>query len=95
MTRFQVDSEAAAGAAASMRSTVERVRSECAALHGQLTELQGSWTGTASAAFQGVVAEWRSTQQRVEESLTAINTALDRSVQGYVDVEQQNASLFR
>ena len=95
MTRFQVDSEAAAGVAGSMRSTVDRVRSECAALHSQLSELQGSWTGSASAAFQGVVAEWRSTQQRVEESLASINTALDRSVQSYVDVEQQNAALFR
>lgn len=95
MTRFQVDSEAAAGVAASMRGTIERVRSECAALHAQLSELQSSWTGSASAAFQGVVGEWRSTQQRVEESLTSINTALDRSVQSYVDVEQQNAALFR
>lgn len=95
MTRFQVDSEAAAGVAGSMRSTVDRVRTECAALHTQLTELQGSWTGSASAAFQGVVAEWRSTQQRVEESLASINTALDRSVQSYVDVEQQNAAMFR
>lgn len=94
MTRYQVDSEAVISATGAVRSSIGRIQSEVAGLHGQLTNLQGSWTGQAASAFNGVVAEWKATQQRVEENLAAINQALAQAGQQYADIESANARLF-
>ena len=94
MTRYQVDSEAVISATGAVRTTIGRIQSEVAGLHGQLTSLQGSWSGQAATAFQSVVSDWTSTQQRVEESLSAINSALALAGQQYAEIEQANARLF-
>ena len=94
MTRFQVDSEAVATATGAVRSSIGRIQAEVITLHAQLTNLQGSWTGTAATAFQSVVTDWNTTQKRVEDSLTAINTALNTAGQQYADIEAANARLF-
>jgi WXG100 family type VII secretion target len=73
---------------------VGRIQAEVSGLHGQLTQLQSSWTGPAATAFQGVVSDWRATQQRVEESLAHINAALAAAGRLYADAEEQNARLF-
>lgn len=95
MTRYQVDSDIVMGTTTRVRATIDSIRSDVAGLMGQLTELQSTWTGEASAAFQGVVTDWRATQQRVEESITTINQALARAGAQYQDVERGNADLFR
>jgi WXG100 family type VII secretion target len=94
MTRYQVDSDAVLSATGAVRNSINRIQSEVAGLHGQLTNLQGSWTGQAATAFGGVVTDWRATQQRVEESLAAINLALTHAGQQYADIELANARLF-
>ena len=94
MTRYQVDSEAVAAATAQARAAMSRIQGEVAGLHAQLVDLQSSWTGSAASAFQGVVGDWRATQERVEESLGEINAALGRAGEVYADVEQQNMQLF-
>jgi 6 kDa early secretory antigenic target len=94
MTRYQVDSEAVFGATASVRTSMSRIQGEVAGLLGQLTSLQSSWSGQAADAFQTVVNDWKSTQQRVEESLAAINQALTRAGEQYAEIEAANARLF-
>lgn len=94
MTRFQVDSDAVFSATSAVRNSITRIQSEVAGLHGQLTNLQSSWSGAAATAFQSVVTDWKGTQQRVEESLAAINHALTHAGQQYADIEAQNARLF-
>jgi len=94
MTRFQVDSEAVAAATANVRATIGRIQGEVGAMSAQLADLQGSWSGSAATAFQGVVAEWRTTQQRVEESLSGVATALDHAGRQYAEIEQANARMF-
>jgi WXG100 family type VII secretion target len=94
MTRYQVDSEAVFTASGAVRASITRIQSEVASLHAQLANLQGSWTGQASNAFTGVVAEWKITQQRVEENLAAINQALSLAGQQYAEIEAANARLF-
>ncbi|HEX4442625.1 MAG TPA: WXG100 family type VII secretion target [Galbitalea sp.] len=95
MTTFQVDSDAVLGATGSIHASMERLSGESSALLGQLVGLQGSWTGTASAAFQTVVADWRATQARVEESLGSIGRALGSAAQQYAEAETSNTGLFR
>ncbi|AYF97404.1 WXG100 family type VII secretion target [Protaetiibacter intestinalis] len=94
MSSYQVDSEAVLAQATAARSTVGRIQGEVGALHSQLEQLQASWTGTAATAFRGVVADWRAAQQRVEESLAALGTALAQAAQQYAEIEQHNARLF-
>lgn len=94
MTRYQVDSEAVLSATNAVRSSIGRIQAEVSGLHGQLVNLQGSWSGQAANAFQGVVVDWKTTQQRVEESLNAINLALGQAGQQYADIEAANARLF-
>ena len=94
MTRYQVDSEAVLGATAAVRSTIGRIQGEVNGLHAQLDNLQGSWSGQAATAFQAVIADWRATQQRVEECLASISHALGQAGQQYADIEASNARLF-
>ena len=94
MTRYQVDSEQVQLATQSVQGTIGRIRSEVASLLAQLTGLQGSWSGQAATAFQAAVADWRVTQQHVEESLSGLNHALGAAAMHYADVEQANARLF-
>lgn len=94
MTRYQVDSEVVLAATGAVRSTIGRLQSEVGSLHGQLVQLQSSWTGEAATAFSGVVTEWKATQQRVEENLSAINQGLTRAAQQYAEIEAANARLF-
>lgn len=94
MPRFEVDSELVAQASGTVRNSVERIRQEVAAMHGHLQNLQGSWRGGASDAFQSVVLDWKATQQRVEESLEGINAALAQAGTQYADVEAANQRMF-
>ena len=94
MTTFQVDSEAVLSTTGAVRASIERIQAEVSGLHGQLTTLQGSWSGQAANAFQSVIVEWRTTQQRVEENLASINQALTMAGQQYAEIEAVNTRLF-
>ncbi len=95
MAVFSVDSDQVLSATASVRSTSERLQAETQAMMTQLTQLQSSWTGSASVAFHSVVDQWRATQRQVEESLAGISTALGAAGRQYADAEQATTSLFR
>ena len=94
MTRFTVDSDAVTAAASAITGTVSRLQGEVSALHGQLDALQGAWSGSAAIAFQGVVQQWRSTQNDVEQVLASIDRALRAAGEQYVQTELANARLF-
>lgn len=94
MATFHVDSEAVIAKSATAKGTIERIRAETSSLHAQLTELQGSWSGTAASAFQVLVGEWRAAAGRHEENLAALSLALAQAGQQYADIEHANARLF-
>ncbi|QEO15318.1 WXG100 family type VII secretion target [Agromyces intestinalis] len=94
MTVFHVDSEQVRAATQSTQAAVSRVQAEVDALMGRLTALQQSWSGQASTAFQGAVADWRATHAQVEEHLAALSHALGVAATQYVDAEQANTRLF-
>jgi early secretory antigenic target protein ESAT-6 len=74
---------------------MERISGEASSLLGQLVSLQGSWSGPAATAFQSVVTEWRSTQQRLDANLGSIGQALNVAGQQYAEIESTNARLFQ
>lgn len=94
MTSYHVDADQVSAATQTVQGTIGRIQSDVAALMSQLTGLQSSWSGQASSAFQGAVADWRATQLQVEQSLVGINQALGVAATQYADAEQANARLF-
>jgi WXG100 family type VII secretion target len=94
VTSYQVDSDAVMTATNSIRATIARLQGEVSGLMGQLSGLDGSWTGQAATAFHGAIADWRVTQQRIEESLAGLNQALGLAGQQYAEIEQANLRLF-
>ncbi|WP_424446468.1 WXG100 family type VII secretion target [Microbacterium sp. CH-015] len=95
MTVFSVDSDAVLGATSAIRATADRLQSETAAMLGQLTQLQGSWTGGAALAFQCVVDRWRGAQAELEAALADIGGALAHAGNQYAQTEMAAAGLFR
>jgi WXG100 family type VII secretion target len=95
MAVFSVDSDAVLSATHAIRATGDRVRSDTASLLGQLTQLQGSWTGAASVAFQSVIERWRAAQGELDAALGDISAALATAGQQYAQTEQATAGMFR
>lgn len=95
MARVSVDSEALAAKSAELRGTIDRLQAEINSMQSGLQSLSESWQGQASANFQSLVTQWRSTQARVEESLASINQALAYASTQYAETEAANTALFR
>lgn len=79
MAQFNVDSEVIAAKSAQARSYVASITADVNGMTASLHDLQSSWTGSASANFQGVLDQWHATQRQVEASITQINEALTRA----------------
>jgi len=94
VTRYEVDSAQVAQAAASVQTRAATIRAEVAAMHRQLATLQETWRGTAATAFGGVLADWSSTEARLEQSLDQISTAMHAAARAYADAETQASRLF-
>jgi len=91
---YHVDSEEVAAAAGRAAQSGEAIRSEVAALVGNLQSLDGTWQGQASAAFAGVLAQWRAAQAQVESALGSLSQALSAAAAGYADAEATAARMF-
>lgn len=94
MSRFQVDSAQVAAAGAAVQSSAASITAEVDRMMRLLLDLQGSWQGQAASSFQGVVGDWRATQERVRASLEEISAALASAGASYAEVEQGAARLF-
>lgn len=95
MSVFTVDTDAVHAAHAATRATIERLQSESATLMAQLRQLQSTWSGTASNAFQTCAEQWQGAQVHVEQVLDSIGTSLGSVATQYADADQYSASLFR
>lgn len=95
MTVFTVDTDAVHAAHSATRATIARLQSESATLMAQLRELQSSWMGTASHAFQGCAEQWQGAQLHVEQVLDSIGSSLGAAASQYAEADQYSASLFR
>ena len=95
MPVFTVDSEDLQAKSAAVSGTVGRIQAETSALQAQLADLQRTWTGQASAAFQASAENWRSVQVQVDQALESIGIALAASGASYADAETSALSMFR
>lgn len=92
--RFEVDSAQVIGASGAIQASAQQIQDEVDRMMRHLLDLQGSWRGQAATSFQGVVTDWRSTQERVRASLEEIQRALAAAGQQYADVESATAAMF-
>jgi early secretory antigenic target protein ESAT-6 len=94
MSQFEVDSARVAQAGAAVQASAEQIGTEVDRMMRHLLDLQGSWKGQASVAFQHVVGEWRGTQERVRAALEDIQRALAQAGRQYEEVEGATARMF-
>lgn len=95
MSVFTVDTDAVSSAQGATLATMERLRSDSTTLMSQLSQLESSWSGSASVAFQNCAQQWRGAQLHVEQVLESIGGALGGAATQYADADQYSASLFR
>lgn len=95
MSTFSADTGDMQVKAQAVMGTIERLRSEVAAMATNLSQLEATWQGAAAVSFHAIIAEWRGTHLRIEESLSSIATALQHASTQYEEVENINASMFR
>ena len=54
MAVFSVDSDAVLATTSAVRGTIDRIQAETQAMLTQLTQLQATWTGSASVAVASI-----------------------------------------
>lgn len=91
---FHVDTDRIHAASGDIASISSEIESLVATMLSRLTALQDAWTGSAATRFQGVVHEWRGTQQQVKTSLDSIGLALGQAGTHYADAEAANERMF-
>ncbi len=94
MAQFHVNSDDLAAKSQAVKFSIDQLRAEVDTMQRNLLDLQGSWSGPAATNFQTLMADWRSTQLRVEASLESINAALSMAATQYAQAEEANTRLF-
>lgn len=94
MTRYHVDSARVDQAAAQVGATADTIQVEVDRMMHHLLDLEQSWQGRAAAGFQGLVQQWRRTQELVRSDLVALRTALDAAARTYADAEGAATRMF-
>ncbi|MBM6402227.1 WXG100 family type VII secretion target [Phycicoccus sp. MQZ13P-5] len=92
--QFQVDTDRIAAASGDVARISAEIEGQVGVMSARLTGLQDAWTGSASAQFQGVVEQWRATQQQVRESLDSIGRVLGAAGVQYAETEAQAVRMF-
>lgn len=92
--QFQVDTDRIAAASTDIARISGEIEGQVAVMLARLTGLQEAWTGSASVQFQGVVSQWRGTQQQVRESLDSIGRVLGTAGIQYAETEAQAVRMF-
>lgn len=94
MPQYQVDSEQIQSAAGAVSNSVTSIRDAVSGMYINLDNLQGVWKGGAATQFGTVAEQWRTSQQRMEEALEGIQSALTQASTLYSDTEDQATRLF-
>lgn len=94
MAQFVVDSDTIAVTSQQAQGHIERLTGEVNGMTSTLTDLQNSWTGTASVNFQEAFRSWRAAQAQMEQAMAHINQALSAAGNQYAETEAANARMF-
>jgi 6 kDa early secretory antigenic target len=93
-TRITVTSTELRDTATQMNTSGAQISAELSRLMKHVEELTGSWTGQASASFNGFYTQFNQNWSKCEEALKAISTMLNGAATSYDDAESNVASRF-
>ncbi|KAB8295610.1 WXG100 family type VII secretion target [Bifidobacterium avesanii] len=94
MPQYVVDSEQIQSSAAAVAGSVSQIRNAVSGMYANLNALQGVWRGGAATQFTAVAQQWQAAQQQMEQSLEAIQNALQQASMVYADAEMNASRLF-
>lgn len=94
MAVFQIDTSELMTKSQAVEGTLSRIQSDVNTMESQLRQLQDSWRGSASVAFQDVLTQWRGTQAQVEQALASVRQAMAAASQQYEETETANTRMF-
>ncbi|GAA1182944.1 MULTISPECIES: WXG100 family type VII secretion target [Nesterenkonia] len=94
MAVLQIDTMDLMAKSQTVESTLTRIQTDVNSMESQLRQLQESWKGSASTAFQEVLTQWRSTQLQVEQSLASVRQAMASASSQYEETESANTRMF-
>ena len=94
MAILQIDTADLMAKSQSVESTLTRIQTDVNSMEAQLRQLQESWKGSASTAFQEVLTQWRGTQQQVRASLDSIGQVLGAAGSQYAEAEANATRMF-
>ena len=92
--QFTVDTERIQAASGDIARISGEIDSQVTAMMARLNGLQGAWTGTASARFQTLPAEWQGTQTPGRAALDTIGGELAAAGVQYAETEAQTLRMF-
>jgi WXG100 family type VII secretion target len=72
----------------------EQIEGLIGQLQATATSVSGEWTGSASAAFESAMGEWRSAAANIQAAATQIGQATMQAGTNYADTEAANTSMF-
>ncbi|GAA1105843.1 MULTISPECIES: WXG100 family type VII secretion target [Nesterenkonia] len=94
MALLQIDTAELLAKSQTVEATLGRIQSDVSSMESQLRQLQDSWKGSASTAFQEVLTQWRATQVQVEQSLASVRQAMASASSQYEETESANTRMF-
>lgn len=94
MALLQIDTAELLAKSQTVEATLGRIQSDVSSMESQLRQLQDSWKGSASTAFQEVLTQWRATQAQVEQSLASVRQAMASASSQYEETESANTRMF-
>ncbi len=83
-----------AAKAATITREAHEIEARLAQLTAQMGDLSHTWTGAASASFQGLFHDWDRTARQMKHALDSIGLSLKGAGQDYAALEQRLASQF-
>lgn len=82
-----VDTGDVADKAARIQSEAAELEGRLSALTAAMSELAGTWTGSAAGAFQNVYENWKGTAQQTKQALDELGASLRNAGTQYDDTE--------
>jgi early secretory antigenic target protein ESAT-6 len=80
--------------ASAIAREAQEIEARLAALTAQMADLSHTWTGSASASFQGLFHDWDRTARQMQAALDSIGLSLKGAGQDYDALEQRLTSQF-
>lgn len=94
MSHFSVTPEELASCASQLQSGAQQIQDINNQLEARVQQVASVWTGQAHARFQDVYAQWKTSQQNLQQSLAQLAQMTQNASATYADTEQQIASQF-